>query len=294
MLALAGFLLLAPPMFVSAPLAGLLLFSRPSTAREWGWLLGASLWTALGLQPLGGLGAQVARAGAVLLCGSFLALTLWRPSPLFSRALVSVAVAAGALVAWMVRFGIGWTQVRQAVDHDLGVYQDAARAQWQAAGVPSDVVAQLSGISGTVAQLYPALLAIASVAGLRLAWAWYHRVSIRPLGVPPPPFPAFRFSDQLVWGWVVALGLCLLPVPDPAAMVGANLLLLWTTLYGTRGLAVLLAGAGQVPRSVIVVLGVISLFLLPFVIGGLTLLGLADTWLDFRRRVTPANRGFDR
>ncbi len=294
MLALAGFLLLAPPMFVSAPLAGLLLFSRPSTAREWGWLLGASLWTALGLQPLGGLGAQVARAGAVLLCGSFLALTLWRPSPLFSRALVSVAVAAGALVAWMVRFGIGWTQVRQAVDHDLGVYQDAARAQWQAAGVPSDVVAQLSGISGTVAQLYPALLAIASVAGLRLAWAWYHRVSTRPLGVPPPPFPAFRFSDQLVWGWVVALGLCLLPVPDPAAMVGANLLLLWTTLYGTRGLAVLLAGAGQVPRSVIVVLGVISLFLLPFVIGGLTLLGLADTWLDFRRRVTPANRGFDR
>jgi hypothetical protein len=45
---------------------------------------------------------------------------------------------------------------------------------------------------------------------------------------------------------------------------------------------------------VIVVLGVISLFLLPFVAGGLTLLGLADTWLDFRRRATPANRGFDR
>jgi hypothetical protein len=28
------------------------------------------------------------------------------------------------------------------------------------------------------------------------------------------------------------------------------------------------------------------MFLLPFVFGGLTLLGLADTWLDFRRRLT--------
>ncbi|MGH7499435.1 MAG: DUF2232 domain-containing protein [Gemmatimonadales bacterium] len=276
-------------MFVCGPLAGLLLFSRPSTAREWGWLLGAILWTALWLQPLGGLGAQVARAGAVFLCGSFLALTLWRPSPLFSRALVSAAVAGAALVVWMLRLGIGWAAVRQAVGHDLSEYQDAARAQWQAAGVPTDVVAQMTGISDTVAQLFPALLAIAAVTGLRLAWAWYHRVSTRPLGAPPPPFPAFRFNDQLVWGWVLALALSILPVPDPWPLVGANLLLLWTALYVTRGLAVLLAGAGRVPRSVIVVLGAISMFLLPFVVGGLTLLGLADTWLDFRRRMTPAN-----
>jgi hypothetical protein len=289
-----GFLLLAPPVFVCGPLAGLLLVSRPSTAREWGWLLGASLWTALWLVPLGGLGAQVARAGAVLLCGSFLALTLWRPSPLFSRALVSAGVAGAALIAWMARFGIGWTQVREAVGHELAKYQDAARAQWQAAGVPTDVVAQLSGISETIAQLYPALLAIAAVAGLRLAWAWYHRVSTRPLGAPPPPFPAFRFNDQLVWGWVLGLALCLIPISDPWQLAGANLLLFWSALYATRGLAVILAGAGRVPGSVIVVLGVISLFLLPFVAGGLTLLGLADTWLDFRRRATPANRGFDR
>ena len=236
----------------------------------------------------------MARAGSVFLCGSFLALTLWRPSPLFSRALIAAGLAGAALVAWMFRLGIGWTAVRQAVDKELGEYQEAARAQWQAAGIPSDVIAQMSGISDTVAQLYPALLVIAAVAGLRLSWAWYHRVSTRPLGAPPPPFPTFRFSDQLVWGWVLALGLCLLPVVDPWPLVGANLLLLWTALYATRGLAVLFAGAGKVPRSVVLVVGAISLFLLPFVAGGLTLLGLADTWLDFRRRVPPANRGLYR
>ena len=42
-------------------------------------------------------------------------------------------------------------------------------------------------------------------------------------------------------------------------------------------------------------LALIAMFLLPFVVGGLTLLGLADTWLDFRRRLaTPATGGYDR
>jgi hypothetical protein len=36
----------------------------------------------------------------------------------------------------------------------------------------------------------------------------------------------------------------------------------------------------------------VAVFLLPFLVGGLTLLGLADTWLDFRRRlVTPTAGG---
>ncbi len=165
----------------------------------------------------------MARAGAVFLCGSFLALTLWRPSPLFSRALISAGAAGVALVAWMMHLGIGWAAVREAVDHDLSAYQEAARTEWQAAGVPVDLVARMTEISQTVAQLYPALLAIAAVAGLRLAWAWYHRVSTRPLGAPPPPFPAFRFNDQFVWGWVLALGL--MSPPGARSMAGRRALI---------------------------------------------------------------------
>jgi hypothetical protein len=56
-------------------------------------------------------------------------------------------------------------------------------------------------------------------------------------------------------------------------------------LYAVRGLAVFSAGSARVPVPVIATLGVIAMFLLPFVLGGLTLLGLAATWLDFRRRL---------
>jgi len=38
----------------------------------------------------------------------------------------------------------------------------------------------------------------------------------------------------------------------------------------------------------------ITMNMLPFVLGGLTIVGLADTWLDFRRRLTPATGGYDR
>ena len=66
-------------------------------------------------------------------------------------------------------------------------------------------------------------------------------------------------------------------------------------LYAVRGLAIVLAQAGGVAGPVAAVLGFVAVFLLPFVVGGLTLLGLADTWLDFRRRFSaPSTGGLDR
>jgi hypothetical protein len=140
-------------------------------------------------------------------------------------------------------------------------------------------------VARTVGSLYPGLLALASLGGIRLAWSWHHRIARRPLGPAPTPFTAFGFSDQLVWGWVVGLGLYLLPLPEVWTFVGTNLLLVWAVLYATRGLAVFSAGSGRVPGPVMATLTIVAMLLLPFVVGGLTLLGLADTWLDFRRRL---------
>jgi hypothetical protein len=271
------------------PLAGLLLLTRPARLREWVWLLGTGIWTVLWLNQGGGLAAQFARAGAVLLMGTFLALTIWRPSAGFSRALAATGLAAVALTLWMWRLGVGWGEVRRAVENELWTYNQEILLRLGALGASGStgqvLVDQMSAMVRTVGAFYPALLFIAALAGLCLAWSWYHRIVTRPLGPPPPPFAAFRFSDQLVWGWVIGLALCVLPEGPLASSLGSNLLLVWSVLYAARGLAVFSAGARRVPMLVMATLSLVAMFLLPFVLGGLTLLGLADTWLDFRRRL---------
>jgi hypothetical protein len=286
---LAGYLLVAPPVLLFGPLAGLLLLSRPGTIREWLWVLGAVAWTALWLNQTGGLAAQFARAGAVLLTGTFLALTVWRPSARFSRALTTTAVAGAALMVWMWHLGVSWGEIQRAVEHSLWTYNRELlmRLSEAATSRPNTdgMLVEMSAIVRTVGSLYPGLLTLASLGGVRLAWSWHHRIARHPIGPAPTPFTAFGFSDQLVWGWVLGLVLCLLPLPRVWSSVGANLLLVVAVLYAVRGLAVFSVGSGRVPGLVLAALTVIAMFLLPFVMGGLTLLGLADTWLDFRRRL---------
>ena len=281
-------------MFLFGPLAALLLVSRPATVREWVWLLAALAWSGLWLQQAGGLGGQFARAAAVLVSGSFLALTLWRPSNRVSQALAATGGAAVGLAIWMYGLGLEWSALRAAVEVELATLQRGMRAGWAGVAGSSEMSAQMSAMADTVSTLYPGLLALAAIAGLRLAWAWYHRIADHPVGAPPAPFTAFGFSDQLIWGWVIGLAMALAPQPESIRLIGANILIVWSALYATRGMAVFVTGARRTPRSVLTALALVTLVLLPFVLCGLTLVGLADTWLDFRRRMMPATGGYDR
>jgi Predicted membrane protein (DUF2232) len=222
------------------------------------------------------------------LTGTFLALTLWRPSGHFSRVLVATAIAGLALFGWMAHLGVGWNELQRAVEQDLWSSNRELMVRLGAAsgGASARLLNEMSAMVRTIGAFYPALLTLASLAGLRLAWTWHHRIARRPLGRPPSGFAAFGFSDQLVWGGVVGLALCLLPLPAIWRAVGANVLLVWAVLYAVRGLAVFAVGSRRVPGPIIATITVVAMFLLPFVVGGLTLLGLADTWLDFRRRLT--------
>jgi hypothetical protein len=286
-LLLLAYLLLAPPVLLFGPLAGLLLLARPHTPREWLWLVVSAAASVTWLNQAGGLAGQFTRAGAVLLVGTFLALTVWRPSGKFSRVLATTAIAGVALVLWMWHLGLGWNEVQRAVERDLWSYNQDVLTRLGEVGqtYPDGFLNQMADMIRTFGALYPALFALACIAGLRLAWIWHHRIAQHPLGQRPERFTAFEFSDQLVWGWVVGLSLCLLPLPEYGRAVGANLLLVWAVLYAVRGLAVFFAGSRRVPGVVMATLTVVAMFLLPFVLGGLTLLGLADTWLDFRRRL---------
>ena len=278
-------------MFLFGPLAALLIVSRPATVREWVWLMAALAWSVLWLQQAGGLGAQFARAAAVLVSGSFLALTLWRPSNRLSQALAATGGAALGLTIWMYGLGLEWSALRAAVEVELTALQRGMRGSWTGIAGSSELSAQMSAMADTVSILYPALLALSAIAGLRLAWAWYHRIADRPVGAPPAPFSSFGFSDQLIWGWVIGLAMALAPEPAPVRLVGANVLLVWSVLYATRGMAVFVAGARRTPSAVLTALALVTVILLPFVLCGLMLVGLADTWLDFRRRLTPSTGG---
>jgi hypothetical protein len=287
-LVLVGYLLFAPPVLLVGPLAGLLLLTRPGTLREWLWLAVTAAWTLLWLNEGGDLASQFSRAGAVLVIGTFVALTVWRPSALFSRALTATTLAGAALIVWMWHFEVSWGAVQRGVESDLWAYNRALLVRLGSTGNSPSIeplFAELAAMVRTVGAFYPALLFLASLAGLRLAWSWYHRLARSPLGPHPAPFAAFQFNDQLVWGGVIGLALCLLPLPQFWSVIGGNLLLVWSVVYAVRGLAVFSAGSRRVPVPVMATLTVVAMFLLPFVVGGLTLLGVADTWLDFRRRL---------
>jgi len=290
----AGYLLVAPPMFVFGPLVGLLLLSRPGTAREWTWLAIGVAWSAVWLLDTGGLGEEFVRATAVLVTGSYVALTAWRPSNRLSRSLAATAGAGLAVAVWMLGLGLHWSELSGAVRHDLATFDRMARAQWSGVSGATQALSDLSAMADTVSTLYPGLLALAAIAGLRLAWTWHHRIAERPIGPPPAPFTGFTFNDQMVWGLVAGVAFMLLPGPEAARLVGANLMLVWAALYAVRGLAVAAVAAARVPGAVLVAIAAVALLLMPFVLGGLTLLGLADTWLDFRRRLAPATGGFHR
>ena len=267
----------------------MLLLSRPGTAREWIWLVGVGVWSFLWLQQSGGLAGQFARAGAVFLAGTFLALTVWRPSALFSRAMTATAIAGFALTLWMWHLDLGWGEVQRSLEQNLWTYnRDLMLRLREVAGNGAGgegMMVEMSSMVRTIGSLYPAFLALASIGGLRLAWTWYHRIAEHPMGSAPPQFTSFRFNDQLVWGWVIGLALSLLPLTPSGKLIGGNLLLVWAAIYAVRGLAVFSAGSGRLPVPIVVTISVVAMFLFPFVMAGLTLLGLADTWLDFRRRL---------
>ena len=300
-LLLIAYLIFAPGLFVLAPLAGLLLVSRPASLGEWGWLAGALIGCAVWLADLSGVAAQFVRASGVLLAGAVVCLAGVRRLRT-ALALAAVGTAAAALMAlfWCAALGIGWRAVELAVAHDLwAFFGDQARA---AAAMPGPMGAQgrqlfdqLADEARDLAMLFPAGLVLSGLGGVALAWSGYHRIAREPLGVPPGRFATFTFSDHVIWVVVIGLALCLAPVPEALGAVGANLLLTAGVLYLIRGAAVLRAGAGSLPRPVAAALLLAAIFLLAFVLGGLLLLGLADTWLHFRRRpTTPSTGGIHR
>ena len=277
---------LQPALLIFVPLTVLLLALPP---RRPGLVVfaGLLLWFVFAGDPASALW-YVERGWALLLGAWFVTFAvLWPGRSFIARALSAVtATTLSAGVLLLVRRS-GFARVDGAVTEQMRAGAAETLTAWSDALGFERVSARLSEAVYAAADLqalvFPALLALASLAGLAVAWFAFQRVAHRDV-TPLRPLREFRFPDDLVWVLIAGIALLLLPLGAVAERAGTNLLAFMAALYALRGLAVLLVVAGAPGPIGLLVGGLLLLFLYPLVMATTVLVGVTDTWLDIRAR----------
>jgi hypothetical protein len=275
-----------PALLIFVPLAFLLVALPPR--RSFLTLLGLVLLAITFLGQRGGPLWWFGRGWVLILSGWFVvALALLPHLNLTMRALTAIggATASAALLFLVNRTGwqqVDWTVARQLRDGaaDMRAFW-AGRLQDQAWA--SDISVALDRFADWQAAAYPAMLAIASLAGLALSWWLWRRLVMqdpRPLG----PLRDFRFSDYMIWIAVAGILLVVLPFSAPFTRTGANVLAFMGALYALRGFAVMISLYGTPGLWGVVFSVIIFVLLYPIVMATTLMVGLTDTWLDLRAR----------
>jgi len=228
------------------------------------------------------------RGWAVMLGGSFAAATLLAPRwRLTSKALTAVAGSVvGSTLFYAVRNG-AWANLDWSVNDRLaavlGNFLYALEVVREGQAVSPAFVAAVYRTVEMQAAVFPAVVALESMAALGIAWWLYRRLVFRDdQGLAP--VRQFAFNDHLVWVLVTGLLLVVTRLNDGAVRIGANLAVFMTALYALRGagVVVFVNGGLSLLGALMFILGV--LFAAPLVVGFAALLGIADTWLDLRAR----------
>ena len=290
---------MSPVWLVFVPFALLLLAFRTED-----WLSVAVAAVILGLGFAGsrpsGLEWYVPRAWSLIAGGAFVAVSAARGrNGLVDRSLWAIGVALSVVLL----IGLARPGVLQGVNWWM-----AAEIR-QAALVAGGILERLQGSADPEVRrqlevavqrwvefqqdVYPAMLSLATVAALGLAWFGFERLSgcFR----SPGPIREFRFSDHLIWLLIGGLCLLVLPMGGLAFRVGENAALFMGGLYLLRGAAILLWIGAAAATSVWsgVLLALAALFLYPVVLGTALVLGLSDTWIDLRARLSRARADDD-
>jgi len=294
-------IVLLAPAFAVCALLGWWRGGRLSLALVW---LAVTVWILV--QPLPGVGGydRLARGWALLLAASFGGLGLLRPSQaFFPRALAAVALSLTVGLAALVAAQVPPTHVRSTMaaeyerrvdDWSRTTDRIANTPEWRAYAERSpetlellqQAESQLRLLPQPSALVFPALLALESLAVLALAWALYQRLGRTRIGPPLAPLRAFRFSDTLIWGLVVGITTLVVPTLADLRGLGLNLLVFFGALYVLRGLGVLtwILAPGRLATVLLIGVALVAWPLLgAFAFG----LGVGDTWLDWRNRARP-------
>jgi hypothetical protein len=234
------------------------------------------------------------RGWALILSGWFLALTLrWPRRSFLTRGLGAVAgtFASMGLLFWTnpgTWAVADWTVTSQ-MKAGMALVVQATRMAVGPETVTPDVQAWAMEVVAVQGVMFPALLGLASLASLGVAWWLYLRL-LKSDSSGLGPFREFRFHDQLVW--VLILGLLLflgsfgfLDRMGPGLeRLGTNAVVFMGALYALRGAAVVLFMAGGVSLfgGLLLILG--FFFVAPLLLAAAFVMGLGDTWLDLRTR----------
>ncbi|MEJ2482728.1 MAG: hypothetical protein P8049_06330 [Gemmatimonadota bacterium] len=295
MLALLAVALLIAPVgpfpLLAIPFALLLLAFRP---RDLFGVAAAAVLIFLvfrGVQGEVDGGWYMVRGWCLIAAGLFVGLSArGRPERLLDRSFIAVA-GATLLMA-----------VAAALRPDLGASADgwmAERIREAATMAHALLLADPAVSTGTIGDsigtaidrwarfqqdVYPALLALATMAALALGWYFAGR---REDGDRPPPVRNFGFRDGYVWLLVAGLALLVLPLGGDAFRVGENATLFMTLMFLARGGAVLLwiLTAATTSAWTWALLGIGMLLAYPFVFGAALVVGIGDTWLHLRERL---------
>lgn len=288
---------LAGAVVVTAPVSPLVLVAVPAAVQLLAFrrhevlaLVLAGVLLALTFADVGAASGPLwyaERGWALLVGGGFVAATaLWERAGLTARAVTAVGVAAAAVaLVGLLRPGL-LTELDWWVERELSTAAMAAAELLSAVGVGGTVRGEgyLRALEWQHL-LYPAFLALASVASLAVGRFVVERMSGREriLG----PFREFRFEDRLVWVLVAGLALLLVPADAGIVRLGENAVLFMGGLYLLRGLAVLFwVGAATLTSGWTAALWIVAgLALYPVAVLTALALGLGDTWLDVRRRL---------
>ena len=224
------------------------------------------------------------RGWALLLGGCFVGLSIVRPKMKISdRALEAVFGALVLAAILMTLMSGAWNIVDWVISDRVRATVAQVIALGGSEGLAPALITALYQTADAQILIFPALTALASMSALLLSWwlfIFFSGRSEEALG----SVKNFRFNDHLIWMLVVGLFLLFTRWSEPLQRLGSNAVVFIGALCAVRGAAVIvfITGGFSVLGYAMTLLG---LFIVPpIVLGGAVLIGIADIYLDVRKR----------
>jgi len=228
------------------------------------------------------------RAWGLLAGGAFAVYSVVLPKwKMTARALASIATSVAAFAGFLSLRADGWATLDWTVSDQLRggftTWLDAITILREGRTPSPALVSAIYRTVEAQVSIFPALLAIETMAALAVAWWLYVRL-VDKSDTGLEPVSGFRFNDHLVWLMVGGLALVAGWTGEGVTRIGANVAVFMAALYAVRGLAVGVFVTGGISMFGYAMIALGVLFAAPAVLGFAVLLGVADTWLDLRTR----------